>query len=350
CNESQERYVLAVEPAHLARFEALCERERCPFAVVGEATAEHHLTLTDSYFGNEAVDLPMSVLFGKPPKMQRDVTRRPVSLPPLVLDMPVVEAAERVLQLPGVASKQFLITIGDRTVTGMVARDQMVGPWQVPVADCAVTTVSYDSVAGEAMAMGERSPLALVDGPASGRMAIAEAITNICAAPVAALGDIRLSANWMCAAGQGREDEVLFDTVHAVGMELCPALGITIPVGKDSMSMRTTWQDEGEQRAVTAPVSLVVSAFAPVIDARMTATPVLSSAPDAELWLLDLACGAGRLGGSALAQVYGQVGDQVPDLDDPQRLIGYFTLVQELLLAGKLLAYHVRSVGGLLTT
>ncbi|MDP5065553.1 MAG: phosphoribosylformylglycinamidine synthase [Haliea sp.] len=350
CNESQERYVLAVEPAHLARFEALCERERCPFAVVGEATAEHHLTLTDSYFGNEAVDLPMSVLFGKPPKMQRDVTRRPVSLPPLVLDMPVVEAAERVLQLPGVASKQFLITIGDRTVTGMVARDQMVGPWQVPVADCAVTTVSYDSVAGEAMAMGERSPLALVDGPASGRMAIAEAITNICAAPVAALSDIRLSANWMCAAGQGREDEVLFDTVHAVGMELCPALGITIPVGKDSMSMRTTWQDEGEQRAVTAPVSLVVSAFAPVIDARMTATPVLSSAPDAELWLLDLACGAGRLGGSALAQVYGQVGDQVPDLDDPQRLIGYFTLVQELLQAGKLLAYHDRSDGGLLTT
>ncbi|MCR9184075.1 MAG: phosphoribosylformylglycinamidine synthase [Halieaceae bacterium] len=349
-NESQERYVLAVEPAQLQRFEDICRRERCPYAVVGEATAEQHLTLEDSHFGNAPVDLPMSVLFGKPPKMQREVTRHPVSLPPLTLDMPVREAVERVLQLPAVASKQFLITIGDRTVTGMVARDQMVGPWQVPVADCAVTTVSYDSVLGEAMAMGERSPLALVDGPASGRMAIAEAITNLCAAPVAALADIRLSANWMCAAGYGREDEVLFDTVRAVGMELCPALGITIPVGKDSMSMRTTWQADGEQRAVTAPVSLVVSAFAPVSDVRLALTPELSTDPDAELWLLDLGRGAGRLGASALAQVYGQVGEDVPDLDRPADLAAFFALVQGLLQAGKLLAYHDRSDGGLLTT
>ncbi|HAN68205.1 MAG TPA: phosphoribosylformylglycinamidine synthase [Halieaceae bacterium] len=349
-NESQERYVLAVEPAQLQRFEDICRRERCPYAVVGEATAEQHLTLEDSHFGNAPVDLPMSVLFGKPPKMQREVTRHPLSLPPLTLDMPVREAVERVLQLPAVASKQFLITIGDRTVTGMVARDQMVGPWQVPVADCAVTTVSYDSVLGEAMAMGERSPLALVDGPASGRMAIAEAITNLCAAPVAALADIRLSANWMCAAGYGREDEVLFDTVRAVGMELCPALGITIPVGKDSMSMRTTWQADGEQRAVTAPVSLVVSAFAPVTDVRLALTPELSTDADAELWLLDLGRGAGRLGGSALAQVYGQVGEDVPDIDRPADLAAFFALVQALLQAGKLLAYHDRSDGGLLTT
>ena len=350
CNESQERYVLAVEPEDLARFEAICARERCPFAVVGEATAEQHLTLADSHFGNAPVDLPMSILFGKPPKMQRDVRRVPVTLPPLALDLPLLEAVERVLQLPAVASKQFLITIGDRTVTGMVARDQMVGPWQVPVADCAVTTVSYDSFAGEAMAMGERSPLALVSGPASGRMAVAEAITNICAAPIAALQDIKLSANWMCAAGHGREDEVLFDTVRAVGMEFCPALGITIPVGKDSMSMRTTWREQGEQRSVTAPVSLVVSAFAPITDARLAVTPQLQMHPDAELWLLDLGRGAGRLGGSALAQVCGQVGDTVPDVEDPEDLIAFFTLVQELLQAGRVLAYHDRSDGGLLVT
>ncbi len=350
CNESQERYVLAVEPEHLARFEAICARERCPFAVVGEATAEQHLTLADSHFGNAPVDLPMSVLFGKPPKMQREVTRLAPTLLPPSLDVSLPDAVERVLQLPAVASKQFLITIGDRTVTGMVARDQMVGPWQVPVADCAVTTVSYDSHAGEAMAMGERSPLALVSGPASGRMAVAEAITNICAAPIAALQDIKLSANWMCAAGHGREDEVLFDTVRAVGMEFCPALGITIPVGKDSMSMRTTWREQGEQRAVTAPVSLVVSAFAPVTDARLAITPQLQPRDDAQLWLLDLGRGAGRLGGSALAQVCGQVGDSVPDIANPQDLVGFFTLVQELLRDGRLLAYHDRSDGGLLVT
>ncbi len=245
CNESQERYVLAVEPADLARFEAICRRERCPFAVVGEATSELHLQLSDSHFANVPVDLPMSVLFGKPPRMQREIRRQALAHSPLALDCSVAQALERVLQVPAVASKSFLITIGDRTVTGMVARDQMVGPWQVPVADCAVTTVSYDSFAGEAMAMGERTPLALVSGPASGRMAVAEAITNIAAAAIADISDIKLSANWMCAAGHGAEDEALYDTVRAVGMEFCPALGITIPVGKDSMSMRTTWREGG---------------------------------------------------------------------------------------------------------
>ncbi|GAB3278723.1 phosphoribosylformylglycinamidine synthase [Parahaliea aestuarii] len=350
CNESQERYVMAVEPANLARFEAICERERCPFAVVGEATEEQLLELADAHFGNKPVDLPMSILFGKPPRMHREVTRRAVQQPALSITASIGEATERVLQLPTVASKHFLITIGDRTVTGMVSRDQMVGPWQVPVADCAVTTVSYDSVAGEAMAMGERTPLALVSGPASGRMAVAEAITNICAAPIAALNDIKLSANWMCAAGHGREDEVLYDTVRAVGMELCPELGITIPVGKDSMSMRTTWQERGEDKSVTAPMSLVISAFAPVTDVRRVVTPQLQVRGDATLVLLDLGRGANRLGGSALAQVYGQMGDTVADLDNAADLKALFSLVQEQLAAGTLLAYHDRSDGGLLAT
>ncbi len=350
CNESQERYVLAVEPENLAAFEAICARERCPYAVVGEATEELHLSLNDSHFGNAPVDLPMSVLFGKPPKMHREVTVQPVALRPLALDVDIATAVERVLQLPTVASKNFLITIGDRTVTGMVARDQMVGPWQVPVADCAVTTVSYDSFAGEAMAMGERTPLALVDGPASGRMAVAESITNIAAASIADIRDIKLSANWMCAAGYGNEDAALYETVKAVGMEFCPALGITIPVGKDSMSMRTTWREEGEDKAVTAPVSLIVSAFSPVTDARLSVTPQLQPEADARLVLLDLGRGANRLGGSALAQTCGQLGDSVPDITSAEDLKAFFSLVQEYLQAGKLLAYHDRSDGGLFTT
>lgn len=349
CNESQERYVMAVEPQDLARFEAICRRERCPYAVVGEATEAMHLTLSDAEFGNKPVDLPMSVLFGKPPRMHREITRRTVAQDALKLDVSVDEAVQRVLQLPGVASKSFLITIGDRTVTGMVARDQMVGPWQVPVADCAVTTVSYDSCAGEAMAMGERTPLALLDGPASGRMAVAEALSNIAAAPIADIRDIKLSANWMCAAGYGTEDEALYDTVRAVGMEFCPQLGITIPVGKDSMSMRTTWQDDGEDKSVTAPMSLIVSAFSPVTDARLAVTPQLQPQASASLVLLDLGRGANRLGGSALAQTFGQLGQSVPDVDSGD-LRQFFELVQEFLQAGKLLAYHDRSDGGLLTT
>ena len=349
CNEAQERYVMAVEPENLARFEAICERERCPYAVVGEATEEMHLQLTDKLFGNAPVDLPMSLLFGKAPRMHREVIRQDIPTQPLSLAVSVADAVERVLQLPCVASKSFLITIGDRTVTGMVARDQMVGPWQVPVADCAVTTVSYDSCAGEAMAMGERTPLALLNGPASGRMAVAEAITNICAASIADIKDIKLSANWMCAAGYGAEDEALYDTVHAVGMEFCPQLGITIPVGKDSMSMRTTWND-GEDKSVTAPMSLIVSAFSPVTDARLSVTPQLQPDVDASLVLIDLGRGANRLGGSALAQTCGQLGDSVPDMENAQDLKAFFSLVQETLQAGKLHAYHDRSDGGLLVT
>jgi phosphoribosylformylglycinamidine synthase len=350
CNESQERYVMAVEPEHLARFEAICRRERCPFAVVGEATEAMHLQLSDSQFSNTPVDMPMSVLFGKAPRMSREIHRKSVARSPLHLDITVPEAVERVLQMPAVASKSFLITIGDRSVTGMVARDQMVGPWQVPVADCAVTTVSYDSFAGEAMAMGERTPLALIDGPASGRMAVAEAITNITAAAIADIRDIKLSANWMCAAGYGAEDEALFDTVRAVGMEFCPALGITIPVGKDSMSMRTSWREGDGEKSVTAPMSLIVSAFSPVIDARLSVTPQLHPAAEAVLVLLDLGRGANRLGGSALAQACGQTGDRVPDMDSAADLKSFFTLVQEFLARGEVLAYHDRSDGGLLVT
>lgn len=352
CNEAQERYVMAVLPENMALFSQICERERCPFAVVGEATAEQRIALSDSEFGNQPVDLPMSVLFGKTPAMHREVRRGIPQHPGLVLTgLTVPDALERVLRLPAVASKNFLITIGDRTVTGMVHRDQMVGPWQVPVADCAVTTVAYDSTAGEAMAMGERTPLALVSGPASGRMAIAEAVTNIAASRIRALEDVKLSANWMCAAGHGAEDEILYDTVRAVGMEFCPALGMTIPVGKDSMSMRTAWSDEAGDKSVTAPVSLIVSAFAPVLDVRKTVTPQLSHVEgDTVLLLLDLGAGKQRLGASALAQVYAQLGNDVPDLEQPALLNGFFCLVQELLEAEQLLAYHDRSDGGLLVT
>jgi phosphoribosylformylglycinamidine synthase len=351
CNEAQERYVLAIEPGDIDRFAEICQRERCPFAVVGEATAEQHLSLTDAEFENRPIDLPMSVLFGKPPRMHRSVDRREVASRPLELDgIELADAVARVLRLPTVAAKHFLITIGDRTVTGMVCRDQMVGPWQVPVADCAVTAVSYDSLSGEAMAMGERTPLALLDGPASGRMAIAEAITNIAAARIGQLADVKLSANWMCAAGFDREDEVLFDTVRAVGLEFCPALGLTIPVGKDSMSMRTTWREDGSDRAVTAPMSLIVSAFSPVLDISLSVTPQLFPVDDNCLLLVDISAGQRRLGGSALAQVYGQLGDTVPDVEQPQRLADLFCLVQELLEAGQIMAYHDRSDGGLLAT
>jgi phosphoribosylformylglycinamidine synthase len=350
CNESQERYVMAVEPGNVECFEQICQRERCPYAIVGEATDELHLQLSDSEFGNSPVDLPMSVLFGKAPKMHRKITRTSVDHPALQLDVSVADATERVLQLPCVASKSFLITIGDRTITGMVTRDQMVGPWQVPVADCAVTTVSYDSFAGEAMAMGERTPLAIIDGPASGRMAVAEAITNISAAAIADIGDIKLSANWMCAAGYGSEDEALFDTVKAVGMDFCPALGITIPVGKDSMSMRTRWQKNGIDKAVTSPMSVVITAFSPVADVRLSATPQLQVDSDSALLLIDLGRGNNRLGGSALAQVFGQIGNTVPDIHEPQDLKAFFLLIQELLASKALLAYHDRSDGGLLTT
>ncbi len=261
------------------------------------------------------------------------------------------DAAQRVLKLPTVASKSFLITIGDRSITGMVARDQFVGPWQVPVADAAVTISAYDTYCGEAMAMGERTPVALIDAPASGRLAIAEAITNIACASIGNIGNIKLSANWMVAAGHPGEDENLYDTVKAVGMELCPALGIAVPVGKDSMSMRTAWQQSGESKSVTAPLSLVISAFAPVRDVRDTVTPQLRlDCGDTDLILVDLGRGQNRLGGSALAQVYRQIGSVAPDVDDPEDLKALFAIVQGLLEDQLLLAYHDRSDGGLFTT
>ena len=312
---------------------------------------EQHLRLGDSHFDNNPVDLPMDVLFGKPPKMHRTAETRSYDLVPFdTSGIDIHDAVERVLRLPTVASKNFLITIGDRSVTGMVHRDQMVGPWQVPVADCAVTTAAYDSFAGEAMSMGERTPAALLDGPASGRMAIGESITNIAATRIEKLSDIKLSANWMCAAGHPGEDEKLYRTVEAVGMELCPQLGITIPVGKDSMSMRTAWNENGEDKSVTAPLSLVITAFAPVPDVRKTVTPQLRTEGDSELLLIDLGNGKNRLGASCLAQVYNQIGIDTPDVDSAEQLKAFFEQIQNLLEDEKILAYHDRGDGGLFTT
>ncbi|WJH58388.1 phosphoribosylformylglycinamidine synthase [Ectopseudomonas guguanensis] len=352
CNESQERYVLSVDAADFERFQAICERERCPFAVVGEATAEPHLTVTDSHFSNTPVDMPLEVLLGKPPRMHRSVSREAEQGDDFnAASVDIEEALGRVLRHPAVASKSFLITIGDRTITGLVARDQMVGPWQVPVADCAVTATSFDVYTGEAMAMGERTPLALLDAPASGRMAVGETITNLAAARIGKLSDIKLSANWMAAAGHPGEDARLYDTVKAVGMELCPQLGITIPVGKDSMSMKTRWQEEGVDKSVTAPLSLVISGFAPVQDIRQTLTPQLRmDKGETDLILIDLGRGQNRMGASILAQVYAQIGQQVPDLDDAEDLKAFFAVIQGLNADGHLLAYHDRSDGGLLTT
>ena len=351
CNESQERYVLAVNPDLLPLFDEMCRRERAPYAVVGIATDDRELILEDGPGGERPIDMPMDVLLGKPPKMHRDVARvarteQPLDLTGVNLD----EVAFSVLRHPTVASKRFLITIGDRTVGGMSHRDQMVGPWQVPVADCAVTLADYAGFRGEAMSMGERTPLASLDAPASGRMAVAEAITNLLAAPIE-LSRVKLSANWMAACGEAGEDAALYDTVKAVGMELCPALGIGIPVGKDSLSMRTRWSDQGETRQVVAPVSLVVTAFVTLDDVRGTLTPQLKTDTpaglDTTLILIDLGQGRNRMGGSMLAQVLGQFGDTVPDVDDPAQLKALVAVVNELRAAGKLLAYHDRSDGGL---
>lgn len=354
-NESQERYVLAIAPGSLAQFEAFCARERCPFAVIGEATEARELSVVESDAAEAAgrlapVAMPMDVLLGKPPKMHRDVQTverafQPVDLTGVALQ----DAVIKVLGHPTVASKRFLITIGDRTVGGLTHRDQMVGPWQVPVADVAVTLADYQGYAGEAMAMGERTPLAAFDAPASGRMAVAEAITNLLAAPIE-LSRVKLSANWMAACGEPGEDAALYRTVEAVGLALCPALGISIPVGKDSLSMRTQWQDEaGQARKVTAPVSLIVSAFASLADVRGTLTPQLDGqVADSSLILVDLGAGRHRMAGSVLAQVLGQEGGDVPDLDDPQDLVRLVDAVNELRAQGRLLAYHDRSDGGLL--
>ena len=351
-NESQERYVLAIAPDSLPLLRYLCERERCLFAVVGTATEERQLKVIDPEHGNSPVDMPMDVLLGKPPKMHREAAHVRHDYPAVDLTgIELLEAAQRVLRLPTVADKSFLITIGDRTVGATTVRDQMVGPWQVPVADCAVTAMSFEGYRGEAMAMGERTPLAVIDAAASGRMAVGEAITNIAAAPIADMSDIKLSANWMAACGQPGQDAALFDTVKAVGMELCPALGISIPVGKDSLSMRTTWNDAEGAKSVISPVSLIVSAFAPVPDVRLALTPQLrTDAGDTALILIDLGRGKNRMGASALAQVMQQLGNDTPDVDNPQDLKAFFAAIQQLNSERKLLAYHDRSDGGLFVT
>ncbi|WGY67181.1 phosphoribosylformylglycinamidine synthase [Burkholderia cepacia] len=356
-NEAQERYVLAIAPADLPRFEAICARERCPFAVVGVATDERQLKLVDDEATGAdeyPVDMPMEVLLGKPPRMHRDVARVATERTPVdVTGIALSEVAVDVLKHPTVGSKSFLITIGDRSVGGTSVRDQMVGPWQVPVADCAVTALDYAGFKGEAMTMAERTPLAVIDAPASGRMAVGEAITNIASAPIASLDKLKLSANWMAACGTAGEDAALFDTVKAIGMELCPALGIGIPVGKDSLSMKTKWDEQGVAKEVVSPVSLIISAFAPVEDVRRHLTPQLrrvADAGDSVLIAIDLGRGKNRMGGSIFAQVTQQVGDTTPDVDDAEDLKRFFNAIQSLNAQNKLLAYHDRSDGGLWAT
>jgi len=352
-NESQERYVLAIATADLPEFEAYCVRERCPYAVVGTATEKRQLVLRDPRRDLTVIDLPMDVLFGKPPRMHRDAKRiKPrVDLIPDLSGIGMDEALSRVLRLPTVGSKSFLITIGDRTVGGLNHRDPMVGPWQVPVADCAVTIADFDSYKGEAMAMAERAPVALLSSAAAARLAVGEAITNLAAAPIEQLGEIRLSANWMAAVNHPGEDAALFDAVKTVGMELCPALDISIPVGKDSLSMQTVWKDGDQPQRTVAPVSLVITGFARVSDVRRTLTPQIKlDRGDSDLWLIDLGAGRDRLGSSALTQVFNRSGGVPPDLDDAKRLKALFELVQEANRGGLALAYHDRSDGGAIVT
>ncbi|ROR04499.1 phosphoribosylformylglycinamidine synthase [Delftia acidovorans] len=354
-NESQERYVMAIAPESLAEFTAFCERERCPFAVIGTATEERQLVLEDTAVASGdqkfPVDMPMNVLLGKPPKMHRDVATVQRELPPMDLTgVPLEKAVIDVLAHPTVASKRFLITIGDRAVGGLTHRDQMVGPWQVPVADVAVTLADYRGFKGEAMAMGERTPLASINAPASGRMAVAEAITNMLAAPIE-LSKVKMSANWMAACGEPGEDAALYATVKAVGMELCPQLDISIPVGKDSLSMRTQWNEGGQVKKVTSPVSLIITGFASIDDVRGTLTPQLdASEDDSTLVLVDLGRGKMRMGGSILGQVLGQSGNETPDLDDAKDLIALVDAVNDLRAKGQILAYHDKGDGGLLAT
>ncbi|MGH8662760.1 MAG: phosphoribosylformylglycinamidine synthase [Burkholderiales bacterium] len=352
CNEAQERYVLAIDPAALATLRAICERERCPFAVLGTASADERLRVDDPLFQQPAVDMALSVLLGKPPRMHRDVSHRSVSPPQFDAgSIELEDAIEKVLRFPAVADKTFLVTIADRTVGGLCVRDPMVGPWQIPVADCAVTVLGFDTCRGEAFALGERTPLAVANGAAAARMAVGEALTNIVAAGVERLDQVKLSANWMAAAGHPGEDAALYDAVHAIGMELCPALGVSIPVGKDSLSMKVAWRQDGEDKAVISPVSPIVSAFAPVADVRLACTPQLrTDRGDTVLVLIDLGCGKNRLGGSALAQVHGAFGGQVPDLDDPDRFKRCFEIVSGAVRQGLILAYHDRSDGGLIAT
>lgn len=349
CNEAQERYVLAIAPERLALFEEICQRERCPFAVVGESTQEQTLVLNDESDGSQPIDLSLQILLGKPPKMTRDVKSAPVPSRPLSTDvLPLKAAAMRILSLPAVADKGFLITIGDRTVTGLIHRDQMVGPWQVPVADAAVTLADYRGVTGEAMSMGERTPLAVLNAASAAKMAVGEALTNLAGTPVGSLKRVKLSANWMAAAQAEGQDAALYEAVHAIGIDLCPALSLTIPVGKDSMSMRTVWA--GGQKVVESPVSLIVSAFAAVKDVRLSVTPQLLPEPDTRLLFVDLGRGKNRMAMSAYALVTSQVGTQVPGVDSAEDLKSFFETMQSLVESKKVLAYHDRSDGGLFVT
>jgi phosphoribosylformylglycinamidine synthase len=351
CNEAQERYVLALAPGSVPLFAALCERERCPYAVVGEISGDGRLLVTDPLLSATPVDMPIEVLLGKAPRMTRDVRSTNKTAAGLsTAGATIGESLDRLLCLPTIADKSFLITIGDRAVGGMISRDQMVGPWQVPVADVAVTLNSYDGYGGEAMAMGERTPVAVLNAPASGRLAVAEAITNILAADIRSLTDVRLSANWMAACGEPGEDADLYATVRAVGVELCASLGITIPVGKDSLSMRTAWRDAAGDHSVIAPISLIISAFAPVRDARATLTPELDLSQPSRLLLIDLGGGKNRLGGSCWAQVHAKSGGEPADLDSPDLLLALFAALRELKDGGLILAYHDRSDGGVLLT
>ena len=350
CNESQERYVLSILEKDLDTFRAICERERCPFAVVGTATDDGHLKVRDDLFSNNPVDLPLNVLLGKPPKTTRsDKTVRSSEKPFNTGNIDITEAAYRVLRLPAVAAKNFLITIGDRSVGGMTHRDQMVGKYQTPVADCAVTMMGFNTYRGEAMSMGEKPTVALFDAPASGRMCVGEAITNIAAVNIGDIGNIKLSANWMAACGNEGEDEKLYRTVEAVS-KACQALDLSIPVGKDSLSMKTVWQDHGEQKSVVSPLSLIISAFAPVQDVRKTVTPEFKNVEDSVLLLVDLGNGKARMGGSAFGQVYNNMTGDAPDLDDTGRLKAFYNVIQQLVAEDKLLAYHDRSDGGLFAT
>ena len=351
CNESQERYVLAIKDENVELFRQICIKERSPFAILGNATDTQHLTLEDSYFKNKPIDLDMSLLFGSTPKTLKDVSS--ILNNEQEFDSSIIkldEAIVRLLKLPTVASKNFLITIADRSVTGLVARDQMIGPWQVPVADCAISLSDYSGYQGEAMSIGEKTPLSLINAAAAARMSVGEALTNLLSAYIEDISHINLSANWMCASGFPGEDAKLYEAVKAIGMELCPKLGLTIPVGKDSMSMKSTWDENGDEKSVTAPLSLIISAFSKIPDARIQATPLLNTKVDSELFLIDLGLGKNRMGGSCLAQVYNQVGRTSPDLDDPTLFAKFFSLINRLNKEKLISAYHDRSDGGVVTT
>ena len=351
CNESQERYVLAIKDENVELFRQICIKERSPFAILGNATDTQHLTLEDSYFKNKPIDLDMSLLFGSTPKTLKDVSS--ILNNEQEFDSSIIkldEAIVRLLKLPTVASKNFLITIADRSVTGLVARDQMIGPWQVPVADCAISLSDYSGYQGEAMSIGEKTPLSLINAAAAARMSVGEALTNLLSAYIEDISHINLSANWMCASGFPGEDAKLYEAVKAIGMELCPKLGLTIPVGKDSMSMKSTWNENGDEKSVTAPLSLIISAFSKIPDARIQVTPLLNTKVDSELFLIDLGLGKNRMGGSCLAQVYNQVGRTSPDLDDPTLFAKFFSLINRLNKEKLISAYHDRSDGGIVTT